>query len=497
MISDKQYWRLMKLLNRGKTLDRAAALSDMDQKTARKYRHLGKPPSHLRQSRGYRTRADVFAGVWNELVPFLENEPEVEATTLLEYLSERYPNRFSDSHLRTLQRRVKTWRAVDGAPKEVFFEQRHLPGHQAQSDFTSFNELNITINRQPFPHLFYHFCLTYSNWETGGICFSESFEAFAEGLQNALWQLGKVPQEHRTDNLTAAIIKVGRRDEFTAGYTALLAHYNLRASHTNPASPNENGDVEQSHRRFKSAVRQSLILRGSRDFSSREEYAAFLSQVIAKRNNRRTDKLTAEMAAMNELPAIRLADSTALKVRVSRNSTIWVKSKLYSVPSQLIGERVNVEIYAERLEVWYGEVLIEQMERVRGTGASSINYRHIIHSLVRKPGAFARFRHRQQLFPQFIFRVAYDRLGETMPERADREYLRILEMAALIGEELVAAALDELFEKGQELSAASVTTRLQGQRALFIEPIRLVMPVKVELADYDRLLDSRFEEAGQ
>jgi len=497
MISDKQYWRLMKLLNTGKTLDRAAALSDMDQKTARKYRHLGKPPSQVRQSRGYRTRTDVFADVWTELIPFLENEPEVEATTLLEYLSEHYPNRFSDSHLRTLQRRVKRWRAVDGSPKEVFFEQRHLPGHQAQSDFTSFNELNITINRQPFPHLFYHFCLTYSNWETGGICFSESFEAFAEGLQNALWQLGKVPQEHRTDNLTAAIIKVGKRDEFTAGYTALLAHYNLRASHTNPASPNENGDVEQSHRRFKSAVRQSLILRGSRDFSSREDYAAFLAAVITKRNNRRTDKLAVETAVMNDLPATRLADSTALKVRVSRNSTVWVKSKLYSVPSQLIGERVNVEVYAERLEVWYGDVLIEQIERVRGTGASSINYRHIIHSLVRKPGAFARFRHRQQLFPQFIFRVAYDRLGETMPERADKEYLQILEMAALIGEELVAAALDELFEKGQELSVASVTARIQGQCALFIEPIRLVMPVKVELADYDRLLDSRFEEAGQ
>lgn len=376
----------------------------------------------------------------------------------------------------------------------MFFEQRHLPGFQAQSDFTCFNELNITINRQPFPHLFYHFCLTYSNWETGNVCFSESFEAFAEGLQNALWKLGKVPAEHRTDNLTAAVVKVGRRDEFTAGYTALLAHYGLRASHTNPASPNENGDVEQSHRRFKSAVRQALILRGSRDFSSREEYSGFLSAVLTKRNSRRADKLAAELAVMNDLPATRVADSTAVRVRVSRNSTVWVKSKLYSVPSQLIGERVNVEVYAERLEVWYGDVLIEQMERVRGTGASAINYRHIIHSLVRKPGAFARFRHRQQLFPQFIFRVAYDRLGETMPERADKEYLRILELAALTGEESVAAVLDELFEKGREISAKSVADALPAQRALLIEPIRLVLPVKVQLSDYDALLGSGYQE---
>ncbi len=494
MVTDKQYRRLMKLLNSGKTLGKAAALSDMDEKTARKYRHLGKPPSQGKQSRGYRTRTDVFADVWQELVPFLESEPEVEATTLLEYLSERYPKRFADSQLRTLQRRIKAWRAVGGLPKEVYFEQQHLPGHQAQSDFTCFNELNITINRQPFPHLFYHFCLTYSNWETGGICFSESFEAFAEGLQNALWQLGKVPAEHRTDNLTAAVIKVGKRDEFTAGYTALLAHYALRASHTNPASPNENGDVEQSHRRFKSAVRQTLILRGSRDFRSREEYAAFLSAALVKRNARRTDKLAAEMAVMRDLPARRLADATALKVRVSRNSTVRVKNKLYSVPSQLIGEWVNTRLYAERLEVWYGDVLIEQIERVRGVGASAINYRHIIHSLVRKPGAFARFRHRQQLFPQFIFRVAYDRLCEGKAAKADQEYLRILEMAALIGEDLVAACLRQLFETGATISAEVVSIDLQRQNRLFPEPLCLIAPIIVELSVYDGLLDTSIEE---
>ena len=200
---------------------------------------------------------------------------------------------------------------------------------------------------------------------------------------------------------------------------------------------------------------------------------------------------------MNDLPKRRLADATVLKVRVSRNSTIWVKSKLYSVPSQLIGEWVNVELYAERLEVWYGEVLIEQLERVRGVGASAINYRHIIHSLVRKPGAFERFRHRQQLFPQFIFRVAYDRLRETMPVRTDKEYLRILELAALTGEEMVAAVLHELFENGCELSAEKAAARLPEQRISLIEPVRLLMPVQVQLSDYDRLLGSRFEEAGQ
>ena len=359
----------MKLLNAGKSLCKAAALADMDEKTARKYRHLGKPPSQLKPTRAYRTRTDVFAEVWTELEPFLESEPEVEATTLLDYLSAQYPDRFSDSQLCTLQRRVKVWRAVHGLPKEVFFEQEHLPGHQAQSDFTSFNELNVSINRQPFPHLFYHFCLTYSNRETGTICFSESFEALAQGLQNALWQLGKVPREHRADNLTAAVTKVEKRDELTASYSALMAHYSLQASHTNPSSPNENGDIEQARRRFKSAVRQALVLRGSHDFASRKEYAAFLSAVLEKRNRRWSNKLIEELSVMRSLPASRLSDSTALKVRVSRNGTVRAKNNLSSVPSQLIGERARIEVFAERLEVWYGDALIEQIERVRGASS--------------------------------------------------------------------------------------------------------------------------------
>lgn len=234
MVTDQQYWRLMKLRRTEKTLAQAAAKAGMDEKTARKYLRLGKPPSQLRKVRGYRTRKDNFAGVWRELEELLEREPGLEALTLMEHLCRQYPGQFQMSQLRTLQRQVKRWRALTGPEREVYFPQDHPPGRQGQSDFTHMKELCVTIAGQPFDHLFYHFTLVFSNWETGTICFAESFESLAEGLQNALWELGGVPAEHRTDNLTAAIIRLGKRDELTAPYRGLMDHYGLRASHNSP-----------------------------------------------------------------------------------------------------------------------------------------------------------------------------------------------------------------------------------------------------------------------
>jgi hypothetical protein len=488
MVTDKQYWRLMKQLRRGKTLKKSAAVADMDEKTARKYRDAGRPPSEARERRGYRTRADPFEGVWNEIRPLLENEPDVEASALLDWLCGKYPERFRESHLRTLQRRIKGWRAVEGPAKEVYFEQQHVAGHQAQSDFTSFNDLNVTIGRQPFGHLYYHFCLTYSNWESGSICFSESFEALSEGFQKAVGKLGRVPAEHRTDNLSAAVVKPGTDGAYTSAYLSLLDHYGLAASRSNPYSAHENGDIEQSHRRFKTAVRQALILRGHRDFTSRAEYDGFLEGVAAKRNARRMERFGEEMAKMGPLPREAAGAAPPLRSRVSRNSTVWVRNNLYSVPSRLIGQWVSVRLASESIEVWYGDSLIERMERISGRGEAAINYRHIIHSLVRKPGAFARFRHRQQMFPRFVFRLAYDRLTEICPARADREYLRILEMAALRSEELVAAVLDEMFENGREVTAAGVAAGCDRRADLPVGPAIGMAPVAVDLREYDSLL---------
>jgi len=265
MVTDHQFRRLMKLSQTEHALACAAAKAGMDEKTARKYRRTGRAPSQLKVPRAYRTRPDPFTAVWPQVEQLLTHDPSLEAVTLFDYLCREHPDRFQASQVRTLQRRLKVWRAQAGHPREVFFPQQHVPGRQAQSDFTHMGELGVTIQGQFFDHLFYHFTLTYSNWEWGTVCFTESFESLSAGLQTALWELGGAPQEHRTDSLSAAVTLVGNRDEFTARDQGLLAHYDLRASHSSPGRGHENGDVEQSHHRFKRGVKQELALRGSRD----------------------------------------------------------------------------------------------------------------------------------------------------------------------------------------------------------------------------------------
>jgi transposase len=486
----------MKLRRSERSVASAAAKAGMDEKTARKYLRLGKPPSQLQQARSYRTRADNFAGVWRELEELLEREPGLEALTLMEHLCRQYPGKFQMGQLRTLQRRVKRWRAMAGPEREVFFPQEHPPGRQGQSDFTHLKELGVTIAGQPFDHLFYHFTLTCSNWETGTICFAESFESLAEGLQNALWELGAVPAEHRTDNLSAAIIRKGKRDDLTEPYRGLLAHYGLRASHNSPGRAHENGDVEQSHHRFKRAVEQALLLRGRRDFASREEYTEFLRTLLRRRNSLRRERLATELAVLRPLPARRLEDYSVEMVKVTRNSTITVRHNLYSVPSQLIGERVETRVFAEHLQVWFGGSCVAQMPRLRGEGRQAINYRHVIHSLVRKPGAFAHYRYQQCLFPRLLFRVAYDQLGEQYPATAERQYVKLLELAATTSEERVEATLRQLVESGTVISYERVAALCHSAAAVVAKPLTLA-PVLIELASYDGLLSLTEEVAEQ
>ena len=243
MVTDQQYWRLMKLLRTEATITGAAAKAGMDEKTARKYRTLGKPPSQMKKPRSYLTRADGFAGVWRELEELLEGDASLEAVTLMEHLCRQYPGQFQMGQVRTLQRRVKRWRAVAGPEQEVYFPQEHEPGRQAQSDFTHMSDLGVKIAGQPFPHLFYHFTLTYSNWEDGTVCFGETFESLAEGLQNALWKLRGVPGGHRTDSHSAAVKNLNDEEEFTAKYKGVVEHYQMKASRTSPGRAHENGQL--------------------------------------------------------------------------------------------------------------------------------------------------------------------------------------------------------------------------------------------------------------
>ena len=485
MVKDQQVRRLVKLQKNEKTLTMAAAKAGLSRKTARKYLKSGKLPSQSQPERYWRTRSDPFESVWPEVEEILKRSPTVEATAVFEYLCRQQEGAFQQGQLRTLQRRIKQWKAQHGEAKEVMFPQKYRPGHQAQSDFTFMGRLGVTIQGQPFPHLLYHFVLAYSNWEATTLCFSESFESLSLGLQNALWELGALPEEHRTDRLSAAVNNL-KREEFTERYQGLLNHFGMRSSRTQAGKAHENGDVEQAHHRLKRAIEQELLLRCSRDFSSREEYEGFVAVIVDRRNATRQKRLGEELAVMRPLPARRLDDFTRQWVRVSPSSTIRVRHNTYSVDSRLIGERVQVRVWADQVEVYYGGQPQARMPRLRGEGKHRIDYRHVIHSLVRKPGAFTRYRWREDLFPGILFRVAYDELRQDCPATADRQYLKILELAAQEGEQRVREALQGLIERGQRI-------RFEAVRECLVDPVVEPWEVAVEKMDvgvYDTLLES-------
>jgi len=304
----------MEMIEQGKTQVTAAAIAGFDVKTGRKYSMQKTIPSSKRKRRSWRTRKDPFIAIWPEACEFLAEECRLEGRVLFEYFQKKYPGKFEDNQLRTFQRKLKIWRAENGPAKEVFFTQDHFPGKLCASDFTHMTELGITIGGKLFKHLVYHFVLTYSNWETGYICQSESFQSLSNGLQSALWELGGVPESHRTDRLSAAVINLGNRDEFTRAYESLLSHYKLCGVKIQAAKANQNGDVEQSHNRFKKAVDQALMLRGYRDFSSEHEYNCFLRDIFLKRNSSRQIKFSEEKKELRALPVRRLDDFKLLKV---------------------------------------------------------------------------------------------------------------------------------------------------------------------------------------
>ena len=499
MVTDQQVRRLFKLMQQEHTLATAAAKAGMDEKTARKYRRLGKLPSEVSEPHTWRTREDPFADVWAEVKAKLELNPGLQAKTLFEHLQHRYPGRFKDGQLRTLQRRIKQWRALEGPPKEVFFAQDYTPGERSQSDFTSMNKLGVTIQGEPFDHMIFHFVLPYSNWETGTICFSESFESLAMGLQNALFELGGVPQLHQTDSMSAAVRKIrgdrAGKEAFTERYRALLRHYRMQAQHTQPESPHENGDVEQRHHRFKLALEQALMMRDSFDFDSRAAYGAFLDRLFVELNRPRRARFEEELPKLRRLPRRRLESCTRLRVKVSPGSTIRIHNNVYSVHSRLIGEAVAVRLFADEVEVWYAQRLIVRMPRLRGAGKHRVNYRDVIDWLVRKPGAFANYRYRSDLFPTHRFRLAYDLLGQQHgSERlASKDYLRILHLAARENEAAVDAALRRLIDQEAVISSEAVETLLDLAPA---EAMPAVTVASVDLNHYDGLLLDKADLSG-
>ena len=464
----------------------AALRAGLSANTARKYLRAGRVPSELAGPRTWRTREDPFAADWAELQARLVDAPDLEATTLFEDLLRRKPDGYTAGQLRTLQRRVKQWRAQAGPPKRIFFPQMHRPGEAMQTDFTWASALGITIGGEPFPHLLCHPVLPYSNWEWATICQSESMAALRRGVQAALGQLGRAPMYHQTDNSTAAThdLRTGKRG-FNAEYEALVQHYGMTPRTIAVGEKEQNGDVESLHGVLKRRLDQQLLLRGSREFATVAGYEGWLQACLAAANRSRGTRLADELAVMRPLPAARLPEFIEQDVRVTAWSTIRVKHNAYSVPARLAREVVRVRIFDERLEVFFGGAPQLTVARLLGRNGHRINYRHSIWSLVRSPGACERYRYRDDLFPTLAFRRTYDALCAAQAVRnAEVEYVRILHLAASTMETDVAQALERL------LAAGTVPTAEQV-RAL-VSPEEPAVPAlaasTVDLTEYDGLL---------
>ncbi len=246
------------------------------------------------QPRDYRTREDPYGEVWaNEILPMLEKEPRLRPITIFEHLQEKYPDKYTRSQLRTLQRRIKDWKGAKGPAKEVMFAQEHRPGEMGLSDFTKFKAATITIAGRPFEHLLYHYRLAYSGWQYVRVVRgSESFAALAEGLQNALSRSGGSPKIHRTDSLSAAYRNEKRRtrEDLTRRYEEMRAHYGMEPTRNNRGVAHENGAVEGSHGHFKRRLHQALLLRGSADFETVEDYQKFIGPRDAQRAGKCKEK---------------------------------------------------------------------------------------------------------------------------------------------------------------------------------------------------------------
>jgi hypothetical protein len=465
----------------------AALKAGMDRKTAAKYLKEGKYPSELRAERTWRTREDPFEEDWPEIAERLKDAPELEAKALFEHLLWEQPGRYEPGQLRTFQRRFKQWRAKEGPPKVVFFAQEHCPGEAMQTDFTWCTVLGITIVGVPFVHMLCQTVLPYSNWQWATVCLSESLMALRRQIQQVVFKLGRVPRFSQTDNSTSAThdIPSGKR-AFNEDYDKVVRYFQMEPRTIGVGEKEQNGDVEAANGALKRRLEQHLLLRGSRDFDSVETYEQWVQGVMEKANELRRTKVAQELEAMRVVKVERLVEYIEEKLTVSGWSTIRVKHNSYSVPSRLIGEAIKVRVYESYLEVWYGGDRQLTMERLLGRNKHRIDYRHIIWSLVQKPGAFARYKYREELFPTLVFRKTYDALCTALGGwEADVDYLRVLHLAASTMEAEVEAALELLLEHKQ-------VPRIERVKAL-VSPRAPSLPempaYEINLGDYDALLD--------
>src|SRR6266550_5330416 len=409
--------RLYMIYRHSKDAAVAAAKSGFSRATGYRIEDDPRLPSHKKAPRG-RRRPDPLAEVWDgEIVPILKSAPGIRAIAVLDEIRRRHPQ-ISAGIRRTLARRIRTWRALNGAEQDVIFRQDHPPGRLGLSDFTDMSEHRVSIASVPLDHRLYHFRLAFSGFEHAHVVLGgESFVALAEGLQNALWALGGVPEQHRSDSLSAAFCNLDReaQEDLTRRYEKLCAHYGMTPSRNNRGVAHENGSIESAHGHLKNALRDELLLRGSCDFADLAAYRRFIDEVVGRRNATNRKRIEIERAALQQLPDRRTTDYEEARVLVTSSGGFILRRVFYSVPSRLIGHRLNVHLYDDRLECFLGSTQLLTLRRGRppqGSGKHGhvVDYRHVIHALRKKPMALLNLVYRDQLFPRRAYARAFEAL---------------------------------------------------------------------------------------
>lgn len=453
----------------------AAAKAAISTATAYRIERDPRLPSQKKMPRS-RRRPDPLSPIFEtEIVPLLEAAPGIRPVAVFQEMMRRHPE-LGDGIRRTLERRIRSWRAIHGEEQEVIFRQIHQPGQLGLSDFTVMNGAGVTIAGAPLDHRLYHFRLACSGFEHAHVVLGgESFVALAQGLQNALWSLGGVPREHRSDSLSAAFRNLDRnaRQDLTDRYEALCAHYGMVPTRNNRGIAHENGAIEGPHGHLKRAIGDALLMRGSGDFGDLDSYRRFIDEIVGRLNARNAKRIDAERAELQQLPARRSSDFEEVTVRVTSSGGFTLRKVFYTVPSRLIGHRLRVRLHDDRLEVFIGATPLMTLPRGRASASGKhdhvIDYRHVIHSLRRKPMALLNLVYRDQLFPRTPYRLTFDVLLDSLPKRqACRLMVDLLSMAHERGCESELA--DEL---GVCLEAGRLPDMAQLRKRFAPDPARL------------------------
>jgi hypothetical protein len=413
----------------------AAAGASISVASAYRLESESRLPSQRKPARGRRRPDPLVEFFDTEVVPMLIAAPELRPIAVFQEMQRRYPA-VDESVRRTLERRIRSWRARHGADREIIFRQVHEPGQMGLSDFTEMRDLQVNVAGVLLDHRLYHFRLACSGFEHAHVILGgESYVALAEGLQNALWALGGAPREHRSDSLSAAFRNLSRsaRDDLTTRYDALCLHYGMEPSRNNRGVAHENGSIESPHGHLKRAIRDALLLRGGVNFADLASYRHFIDEILSRKNARNERRITAERAQLQPLPAHRTCDYEDTSAVVTSSGGFTLKKVFYTVPSRLIGHRLRVKLYDDRLELLIGATALLTLNRGRpgpnGKHGHVVDYRHVIHALRRKPMALLNLVYRDQLFPREAYRLTFERLRAVSDKLACRTLVDLLSLA--------------------------------------------------------------------